>query len=148
MKFWKYAGLCAAGSAVNFACLPLDWLFCYLLDSFCTVSIGLFIAVGIVLCIGSGFAHVAFLNVIRKNLMITTKWYFLAAFLFPLVLSGLGVILAFSGVFSGWDGLGKALTLFFISIGIGASALISSISAVLVNQFLGVHEPDENGDSK
>lgn len=148
MKFWKYAGLCAAGSAVNFACLPLDWLFCCLLDSFCTVSIGLFIAVGIVLCIGSGFAHVAFLNVIRKNLMITTKWYFLAAFFFPVVLSGLGLILAFSGVWSGWDGLGKALTLFFISLGIGASALISSISAVFVDNFLGVPGPDENGDGK
>ena len=148
MKFWKYAGLCAAGSAVNFACLPLDWLFCCLLDSFFTVSIGLFIAVGIVLCIGSGFAHVAFLNVIRKKLMITTKWYFIAAFLFPLVLSGLGLILAFSGVFSGWDGLGKALTLFFISLGIGASALISSISAVFVDHFLGVPETDENGDGK
>lgn len=148
MKFWKYAGLCATGSAVNFACLPLDWLFCCLLDSFFTVSIGLFIAVGIVLCIGSGFAHVAFLNVIRKNLMITTKWYFLAAFLFPLVLSGLGLILAFSGVWSGWDGLGKALTLFFISLGIGASALISCISAVFVDHFLGVPGPDENGDGK
>lgn len=148
MKFWKYAGLCATGSAVNFACLPLDWLFCCLLDSFFTVSIGLFIAVGIVLCIGSGFAHVAFLNVIRKNLMITTKWYFLAAFFFPVVLSGLGLILAFSGVFSGWDGLGKALTLFFISLGIGASALISSISAVFVDHFLGVPETDENGDGK
>ena len=41
----KYAGLCAAGLAMNLACLPIDWLFCYIFDLFYTVSIGLFIIV-------------------------------------------------------------------------------------------------------
>ena len=55
MKNLKYAGLCAAGIAVNFACPLIDWLFCYVFDLFYTVSIGLFVIVGAVLCIGSGF---------------------------------------------------------------------------------------------
>lgn len=76
----KYAGLCAAGLAMNLACLLIDWLFCYIFDLFYTVSIGLFIIVGTVLCIGSGFLHVAFMNIIRKRLMISSKWYFLTVF--------------------------------------------------------------------
>ena len=69
----KYAGICAAGLAMNLACLPIDWLFCYIFDLFYTVSIGLFIIVGAVLCIGSGFLHVAFMNIIRKRLMISSN---------------------------------------------------------------------------
>lgn len=33
----KYAGLCAAGLAMNLVCLPIDWLFCYIFDLFYTV---------------------------------------------------------------------------------------------------------------
>lgn len=86
----KYAGLCAAGLAMNLACLLIDWLFCYIFDLFYTVSIGLFIIVGAVLCIGSGFLHVAFMNIIRKRLMISSKWYFLTVFAALVVLCGLG----------------------------------------------------------
>ena len=63
----KYAGLCAAGLAMNLACLPIDWLFCYIFDLFYTVSIGLFIIVGAVLCIGSGFLHVAFIEMVFSH---------------------------------------------------------------------------------
>lgn len=113
----KYAGLCAAGLAMNLACLPIDWLFCYIFDLFYTVSIGLFIIVGAVLCIGSGFLHVAFMNIIRKRLMISSKWYFLTVFAALVVLCGLGIILTFAfseSIWAGWDGLGKAMTLFFL----------------------------------
>lgn len=113
----KYAGLCAAGLAMNLACLPINWLFCYIFDLFYTVSIGLFIIVGAVLCIGSGFLHVAFMNIIRKRLMISSKWYFLTVFAALVVLCGLGIILTFAfseSIWAGWDGLGKAMTLFFL----------------------------------
>ena len=106
----KYAGICAAGLAMNLACLPIDWLFCYIFDLFYTVSIGLFIIVGAVLCIGSGFLHVAFMNIIRKRLMISSKWYFLTVFAALVVLCGLGIILTFAfseSIWAGWDGLGK-----------------------------------------
>ena len=147
MKYLKYAGLCAAGIFVNLACLPIDWLFCYVFDLFYTVSIGLFIIVGAVLCIGSGFLHVAFMNIIRKKLMISSKWYFLTVFAALVVLCGLGIILTFAfsdSIWSGWDGLGMALTLFFSSIGIGVVTIVSGIATLCIQPLLGVAEPDKN----
>lgn len=146
MKKLKYAGLCAAGIAVNFACPLIDWLFCYVFDLFYTVSIGLFIIVGAVLCIGSGFLHVAFMNIIRKRLMMSSKWYFLTVFAALVVLCGLGIILTFAfseSICAGWDGLGKAMTLFFFSIGIGGVAIVSGISTLCIQPLLGVAEPDK-----
>lgn len=60
----KYAGLCAAGLAMNLACLLIDSFLGSTLD----YDIPMYFLVGILLCIGSGFAHAAFMNIIRKSL--------------------------------------------------------------------------------
>ena len=49
--------------------------------------------------------------------MISSKWYFLTVFAALVVLCGLGIILTFAfseSIWAGWDGLGKAMTLFFL----------------------------------
>ena len=60
----KYAGLCAAGLSMNLACLLIDSFLGSTLD----YDIPMYFLVGILLCIGSGFAHAAFMNIIRETL--------------------------------------------------------------------------------
>ena len=84
------------------------------------------------------------MNIIRKRLMISSKWYFLTVFAALVVLCGLGIILTFAfseSIRAGWDGLGKAMTLFFFSIGIGGVAIVSGISTLCIQPLLGVAEP-------
>ena len=84
--------------------------------------------------------------IIRKRLMISSKWYFLTVFAALVVLCGLGIILTFAfseSIWAGWDGLGKAMTLFFSSIGIGGVAIVGGIATLCIQPLLGVAEPDK-----
>lgn len=139
MRYLKYMGLCAAGLATDLACLALVAVFFALFESWFLAFL-----LGVFLCVGSGFAHVAFMNIIRRKLALTAWWYVLAVFIVPVVLGVLGIILAFvlgDTVWAGWNGLGKALSLFFTSLGVGVSSLICGISAACVNGCLGAEGP-------
>lgn len=139
MRYLKYIGLCAAGLATDLACLASVAVFYALFESW---ALALFL--GVVFCIVSGFANVAFMNIIRRKLALTAWWYALAVFIVPVVLSVLGIILTYvlwCTVWTGWDGLGEALSLFFTSLGVGASSLVCGISAACVNGCLGAEDP-------
>lgn len=139
MKYLKYIGLCVASLATDLACLALVAVFTALFES---LALALFL--GVVFCIASGFANVAFMNIIRRKLALTAWWYALAVFIVPVVLGVLGIILTFvlgCTVWTGWDGLGEALSLFFTSLGVGASSLVCGISTACVNGCLGAADP-------
>ena len=117
----KYAGVCAAGLAVELACLMIDLY----LGSALGFDIPLYLVVGILLCIGSDFAHVAFMNIIRKKLVRRSKWYLLAVFAAPLALCALAVVVAIVldmtiwAERSGFFNFSPAVSIFFTAIGVG-----------------------------
>lgn len=131
---------------MELACLVID-LF---LGSTLGFDIPLYLVVGILLCIGSGFAHVAFMNIIRKKLVRRSKWYLLAVFGAPLALSALafalGIVLDLT-VWSGRSGFfnySPSVRILFAVIPIVVVSSISGIATLCVQPFLGVAEPDKN----
>lgn len=146
MKYLKYAGLCAAGLALNIALILIDAFVCARFDSvlFSTEIVFVFIALGF--CIGSAFIHVKLMNLIRKKLVMRSRCYLISVFIAPVVLGGLGVILALllgETIWSGWAGLGNALTMFFGSIIWGIMTMFSGISTVCLNAPFGAPEPEK-----
>ena len=141
----KYAGLCAAGLAMNLACLLIDSF----LGSTLVYDIPMYFLVGILLCIGSGFAHAAFMNIIRKKLVRRSKWYLLAVFAAPLALSALAVVAAFVldmtiwAERSGFFNFSPAVSIVLIAIGVAAVTSYSGIATLCVQPLLGVAEPDK-----
>lgn len=141
----KYAGLCAAGLAVDLACLMID-LF---LGSIMDFDIYLCLCVGILLCIGSGFAHVAFMNIIRKKLVRRSKWYLLAVFGAPLALSALAFVLGIVLDLTVWSGrsgffnYSPSVRILFAVIPIVVVSSISGIATLCVQPLLVVAEPDK-----
>ena len=137
----KYAGLCAAGLAMNLACLLIDSFLGSTLD----VDIPMCFLVGILLCIGSGFAHAAFMNLVRRS-----KWYLLAVFAAPLALSALAVVAAIVldmtiwAERSGFFNFSPAVSIVLIAIGVAAVTSYSGIATLCVQPLLGVAEPDKN----
>ena len=146
MKYLKYAGLSAAGLALNIALILIDAFVCARFDSvlFSTEKVFVFIALGF--CIGSAFIHVKLMNLIRKKLVMRSRCYLISVFIAPVVLGGLGVILALllgETIWSGWAGLGNALTMFFGSIIWGIMTMFSGISTVCLNSPFGAPEPEK-----
>lgn len=141
----KYAGLCAAGIAVDLACLLIDLY----IGSALGFDVYLYFGIGILLCIGSGFAHVAFMNIIRKKLVRRLKWYLLAVFAATLALSGLAVLLAIVldmtvwAERSGFFNFSPAVSIVLIAIGVAAVTSYSGIATLCVQPLLGVAEPDK-----
>jgi len=142
----KYAGLCAAGLAVDLACLVIDSY----LGSTMDFDIYLYFGVVILLCIGSGFAHVAFMNIIRKMLVRQSKWNLLAVFAAPLALSALafalGIVLDLT-VWSGRSGFfnySPSVRILFAVIPIVVVSSISGVATLCIQPLLGVAEPDKN----
>ena len=141
----KYAGLCAAGLAMNLACLLIDSFLGSTLD----FDIPMYFLVGLLLCIGSGFAHAAFMNIIRKKLARRSKWYLLAVFAAPLALSALAVVAAFVldmtvwAERSGFFNFSPAISIFFVAVGVGVACSLSGIATLCVQPLLGVAEPDK-----
>lgn len=141
----KYAGICAAGLAMNLACLLINSFLCSTLD----FDIPMYFLVGILLCIGSGFAHAAFMNIIRKKLVRRSKWYLLAVFAAPLALSGLAVLLAIVLDMTVWAercgffNFSPAVSIFLIAIGVAAVTSYSGIATLCVQPLLGVAKPDK-----
>lgn len=146
MKYLKYAGLCAAGLALNIALILIDAFVCARFDSvlFSTEKVFVFIALGF--CIGSAFIHVKLMNLIRKKLVMRSRCYLISVFIAPVVLGGLGVILALllgETIWSGWAGLGNVVTMFFGSIIWGIMSMFSGISTVCLNAPFGAPEPEK-----
>lgn len=147
MKILKYAGLCAAGLVLNIALILIDAFVCTGFDSvlFSTEIVFVFIALGF--CIGSGFIHVKLMNLIRKKLMMRSRWYSISVFIAPVVLGAIGIILTFlfgETIWSGWAGLGNVITLFFCSIIWGIMSIFSGISTVCLSGPFGTPEPGKS----
>ena len=146
----KYAGLCAAGLAMNLACLLIDSFLGSTLD----FDIPLYFWVGILLCIGSGFAHAAFMNIIRKKLVRRSKWYLLAVFAAPLALSALAVVVAIVldmtlwAERSGFFNFSPAISIFFVAVGVGVACSLSGIATLCIQQILGYTDSESPDDRK
>ena len=135
----KYAGLCAAGLAMNLACLLIDSFLGSTLD----FDIPMCFLVGILLCIGSGFAHAAFMNIIRKNLVRRSKWYLLAVFALAVV-AAIVLDMTIWAERSGFFNFSPAVSIVLIAIGVAAVTSYSGIATLCVQPLLGVAEPDKN----
>ena len=79
----KYAGLCAAGIIVDIICIFVDSIVCVKFDHFLINPQIVFVLIGLGLCIGAGFAHVAFMNIIMEKPVMRAKWYLLLVFVVP-----------------------------------------------------------------
>lgn len=146
MKYLKYAGLCAAGLALNIALILTDAFVCAGFDHALFSPQIVFVLIALGFCIGSGFLHVKLMNLIRKKLVMRSRWYLISVFIAPVVLGGLGVILALllgETVWSGWEGLGNVVTMFFCSIIWGIMSMFSGISTVSLNAPFGAPEPEK-----
>ena len=104
MSKLKYAGICAAGIALNVTCTT----FCLFLIM--QVFIGnpyefIPYLIGLALGIAAGFVHVLLLNIIRKKLGMKIIGYALAVFVVPMGLAILGVIIPFAANMTISDGI-------------------------------------------
>lgn len=151
----KYAGLCAAGLAVESACFALDLLIYEIVDrTFGYLPVTAYIIFGAALCIASGFVHVKFMNIIRQKLAMKPTWYLLAVFAAPLALSALafavGIVLDLT-VWSGRTGFFNYSPSVRIFIGVIPIVVVSSISWVstlCIDQYFGAAKPENREDGK
>ena len=146
MKILKYAGLCVAGLVMNIALILIDAFVCARFDSILFSTEIVFVLIALGFCIGSAFIHVKLMNLIRKKLVMRSRWYLISVFIAPVVLGGLGVILALvlgETIWSGWAGLGNVVTMFFCSIIWGIMSMFSGISTVCLNSPFGALEPEK-----
>lgn len=145
----KFAGFCAAGLGTDLACTAVSFLLTFVIsDNLFSLdfrgSLLVFIIAGVVICIGSGFAHNAFRNIIRDKLQIRSIWYTVAVFGVPMILGGLGVPLAMvlgQTIWTGWDKLGYAMSLFVYSIVVCSTSILCYISTKCVEARFGIDEP-------
>ena len=154
----KFAGFCAAGLGTDLACTAVSLLLTGIMNNFFSMdfrdSLLVFIIAGVIMCIGSGFAHNAFRNIIREKLRIRSIWYTVAVFGAPMILGGIGVPLAWvlgQTIWTGWDKLGYAMSLFTYSIAIAAASTLSYISTKCVEARFGCDEPappDKSDETK
>ncbi len=132
----KYAGLCAAGLALNiacaFGCIWLYWFFVAEGTDF------LVLVIGIVLSVAAGFVHVLLLNIIRKKLGKRTFGYALAVFFIPAGIADLGLILPLLEIKMNFS---VGLSMFFTSISILPVIIVSGISTLCFNHYFGAPEP-------
>ena len=151
----KFAGLCAAGLGTDLACAAVSFLLTEILNNFLSLefrdSLLVFIIAGVIMCIGSGFAHNAFRNIIRDKLQIRSIWYTVAVFGVPMILGGLGVPLAMvlgQTIWTGWDKLGYAMSLFVYSIVVCSTSILCYISTKCVEARFGSDEPFPPDETK
>ena len=136
MSKLKYAGLCAAGIALNVACTAL----CLFLIM--QVFIGnpyefIPYLIGLALGIAAGFVHVLLLNIIRKKLGMKIIGYALAVFVVPMGIAIVGIILPFATNMS----LSYGLSILLYSFSILPVTIVSGISTICFNQHFGAPEP-------
>lgn len=146
MKILKYAGLCAAGLVMNIALILIDAFVCARFDSILFSTEIVFVLIALGFCIGSAFIHVKLMNLIRKKLVMRSRCYLISVFIAPVVLGGLGVILALvlgETIWSGWAGLGNVVTMFFCSIIWGIMSMFIGISTACLNAPFGAPEPEK-----
>ena len=134
MSKLKYAGLCAAGIALNVACA----FFCLFLIM--QVFIGnpyefIPYLIGFVLSAAAGFVHVLLLNIIRKKLGMKIVGYSLAVFVVPMGLAILGVIIPFAVVRMSFS---VALSMLMYSFWFLPVTIVSGISTICFSQHFGV----------
>lgn len=132
----KYAGLCAAGIALNVACTAL---FLFLIMQVFIGNPYEFIPylIGLAFSIAAGFVHVLLLNIIRKKLGKKTFGYALAVFVVPMGIAILGVIIPFAANMSISDGM----PMLVYSGAILSVIIVSSISTYSFNHFFGAPDP-------
>lgn len=132
----KYAGICAAGIALNVACTTL---FLFLIMQVFLGSPYEFIPylIGLALGISVGFVHVLLMNIIRKKLGMKVFGYALAVFVVPMGLAILGIILPLAASLS----LSKGLSIFIYSLSILPVIIVSGISTLCFSQHFGAPEP-------
>ena len=136
MEKLKYAGLCAAGIALNVACTT----FCLFLIM--QVFIGnpyefIPYLIGLALGIAAGFVHVLLLNIIRKKLGMKIIGYALAVFVVPMGIAIVGIIVPFATNMS----LSYGLSILLYSFSILPVIIVSGISTICFNQHFGAPEP-------
>ena len=156
MRTLKYIGLCAAGLVVDAACMMCDWLLLRIID-FCYNSAVLYLIVGVALCIASGFAHAAFMNIIRKRLSKKASVYPRVVFAAPLAVSVFVFVLALIlyrtlwAERTGFFDYSPAISMVIISVYSAAVLIVSWISTLCIDCHLGKGEPakfvesDEHG---
>lgn len=131
----KYAGLCAAGIALNVTCTA----FCLFLIM--QVFIGnpyefIPYLIGFVISAAAGFVHVLVLNLIRKKLGKKTLGYVLAVFVVPMGIAIVGIIVPFAANMS----LSYGLSILLYSFSILPVIIVSGISTLCFNQHFGAPE--------
>ena len=136
MSKLKYAGLCAAGIALNVACA----FFCLFLIM--QVFMGnpyefIPYLIGFVISAAAGFVHVLVLNLIRKKLGKKTFGYVLAVFVVPMGIAIVGIIVPFAANMS----LSYGLSILLYSFSILPVIIVSGISTLCFNQHFGAPEP-------
>ena len=137
MSKLKYAGLCAAGIALNIACTAL----CLFLIM--QVFIGnpyefIPYLIGLVICAAAGFVHVLLLNIVRKKLVKKTFGYALAVFVVPMGIAIVGIILPYTAVSMSFS---VGISIFLYSFSILPVIIVSGISTLCFNQHFGAPEP-------
>ena len=125
MSKLKYAGLCAAGIALNVTCTT----FCLFLIM--QVFIGnpyefIPYLIGLALGIAAGFVHVLLLNIIRKKLGMKIIGYALAVFVVPMGIAIVGIIVPFATNMS----LSYGLSILLYSFSILPVIIVSGISTI------------------
>ena len=132
----NYAGICAAGIALNVACTVL-FLFMrmqvFIGNPYKFIPYLIDLALGIV----AGFVHVQLMNIIRKKLEKKAFGYALAVFVVPMGLAILGVIIPFADNMS----ISIGIPMFVYSGAILPVIIISGISTLCFNQHFGAPEP-------
>lgn len=136
MSKLKYAGLCAAGIALNVTCTT----FCLYLIF--VVFIGnpyefIPYLIGLAFGIAAGFVHVLLLNIIRKKLGIKIIGYALAVFVVPMGIAIVGIIVPFATNMS----LSYGLSILLYSFSILPVIIVSGISTICFNQHFDAPEP-------
>ena len=137
MSKLKYAGLCAAGIALNVACTAICL---YLIFEVFVGSPYKFIPylIGFVISAAAGFVHVQLMNIIRKILEKKALGYALAVFFIPAGIADLGLILPLLEIKMNFS---AGLSMFFTSISILPVIIVSGISTLCFNQHFGAPEP-------
>lgn len=137
MSKLKYAGICAAGIALNVTCTT----FCLFLIM--QVFIGnpyefIPYLIGLALGIAAGFVHVLLLNIIRKKLGMKIIGYALAVFVVPMGIAIVGIILPYTAVSMSFS---VGISIFLYSFSILPVIIVSGISTICFNQHFGAPEP-------
>lgn len=160
METMKYIGLCAAGLAVDAACMLGDWQLMQIVDFYYDSAV-LFLIVGAALCIGSGFAHAAFMNIIRKRLSKKASVYLRVVFAAPLAVSVFVFVLALVldrtlwAERTGFFNYSPAISMVIISVYSAAALMICWLSTICVDHHWGkgktvkpVESDEHGGDGK